>query len=254
MVDPRIAQRRNEVHQESAHTSVRRLLKWVLIGAALFGLGWFGQSSSFQVQEILVRGVASSSAQQTLKEQGLVLGEPLIRLRPSQVTDALLEDPWIAEATVEIAFPNTVQVEVRERRGVGWVLVDGGSMYVSSGGFALEAGTGSSVLPKVDLGGVARTSLGSAFSDVRVLGIAEFLAELPGEVAGQSVVTERGGELWLELLSLDLQVRLGRPVDMQRKAAALTGLIAQGIPTGSIVHLIAPERPAVESPAIEEES
>ncbi len=254
MVDPRIAKRRNEVHQQSAHTSVRRLMKWVLIGVALFGLAWFTQSSSFQVQELLVEGVISSNAEEILEQQGVILGRPLMRLRPAAAEEALLADPWVSEATVEVAFPNTVRVAVRERHGVGWVLVDGGYIYVASDGTALEAGADSGGLPTVSLGGVARMSLGTPSIDLRVVGIAEFLAELPSDIAVQSVVTEQEGELWVELVDLNVRVRLGRPVDMQRKAAALAGLVSQGIPQGSIVHLIAPERPAVEPPSPVEDS
>ena len=41
------------------------------------------------------------------------------------------------------------------------------------------------------------------------------------------------------------EIRLGRPVDMAAKAAALLAVLADGIPGGSLINLIAPAQPAV---------
>ena len=101
-LDPRIAKRRSDVHQDSARSSIRRLLRWILIGALITAVGWFAQSSSFQVQEILITGVSNSQSLELLDREGVLLGQPLLLIRPSRAEEALLKDPWIQEATVEI--------------------------------------------------------------------------------------------------------------------------------------------------------
>ena len=247
-VDPRIAKRRSDVHQDAARSSIRRLMRWILIGALLVTVGWFAQSSSFQVQEILVSGVSNSGALDILDREGVLLQQPLLRLRSKDAQAALLADPWIQEATVEIQFPNTVNVVVRQRTGVAWVTVGGAFMLVAADGVAVDAGPEPGANPLIELGGVADPLLGKQFADSRVRGLAEFMAALPGSYAAQAIATEREGELWVALAGFDIEVRLGRPVDMQKKAAVLAGLMQDGLPTGAIVHLIAPERPAIESP------
>lgn len=247
-LDPRIAKRRSDVHQDTARSSIRRLMRWILIGALLVSVGWFTQSSSFQVQEILVAGVSNSGTLEILDREGVLLEQPLLRLRPKDAQAALLADPWIEEATVEIRFPNTIHVVVRERTGVAWVTVGNAYMLVAADGVAVDAGPEPGANPLIELGGIAVPLLGKQFADARVRGLAEFMAALPGSYAAQAVATEREGELWVALAEFDVEVRLGRPVDMQKKAAVLAGLMQGGLPTGAIVHLIAPERPAVESP------
>jgi len=247
-LDPRIAKRRSDVHQDAARSSIRRLMRWILIGGLLTAIGWFAQSSSFQVQEILVTGVSNSQALEILDREGVLLDQPLLRVRPKRAQAALLTDPWIQDAVVEIRFPNTVNVVVRERTGVAWVTVGRGYMLVAGDGVAVDAGPEPGGNPLLELGGVAVPLLGELFADSRVRGLAEFMAGLPESYAAQAVATERGGELWVTLAGFDIQVRLGRPVDMQKKAAVLAGLVQDGLPAGAIVHLIAPERPAIESP------
>jgi cell division septal protein FtsQ len=246
-LDPRIAKRRSDVHQDSARSSIRRLLRWILIGGLITAVGWFAQSSSFQVQEILVTGVSNSQALEILDREGVLLDQPLLRVRPSRAEEVLLTDPWIQEATVEIRFPNTISVVVRERTGVAWVTVGSAYMLVADDGVAVDAGPEPGANPLLELGGVAVPRLGEVFADSRVRGLAEFMASLPGSYAAQAVATERGGELWVSLAEFDIEVRLGRPVDMEKKAAVLAGLMQDGLPPGAIVHLIAPERPAIES-------
>jgi hypothetical protein len=57
-----------------------------------------------------------------------------------------------------------------------------------------------------------------------------------------------GGELWA--LIDDVNVRLGRPIAMESKARALEAVLAEGIPKGATINLIAPARPAVSVPAL----
>jgi hypothetical protein len=50
--------------------------------------------------------------------------------------------------------------------------------------------------------------------------------------------------LWARTESV--HVRLGVPLDMIAKASALQAVLADGVPAGSVIDLIAPSRPALE--------
>jgi hypothetical protein len=73
------------------------------------------------------------------------------------------------------------------------------------------------------------------------------LAELAPQPGITVVVTESEGELWADVAGM--VVRLGRPIDMEPKARALVALLAEGLPPGATVNLVAPTRPAVIAPA-----
>jgi hypothetical protein len=78
----------------------------------------------------------------------------------------------------------------------------------------------------------------------------EFLQTL-GEVSDSTAeVWFAGGELWAEVDGF--QVRLGRPEEMTTKALALTALLSEPLPEGSLLILVAPAYPAVSPPATSE--
>ncbi len=54
-----------------------------------------------------------------MAEAGFVKGRPLVTIRPGEVEAALEQDPWVAEAIATVRFPDTLEVEVREREPVG---------------------------------------------------------------------------------------------------------------------------------------
>jgi hypothetical protein len=75
-----------------------------------------------------------------------------------------------------------------------------------------------------------------------VLGAIEFVAAGGGEVPGLELWQE-GDEMWAS--TQGHRIRLGRPVDMAAKAAALNAVLSDDVPAASLINLIAPSRPAV---------
>ena len=89
---------------------------------------------------------------------------------------------------------------------------------------------------------VQRLEPGEAHTDPTVLGALEFASANNGVISGL-ILREEAGELWAT--AAGHEVRLGRPVEMPAKAAALVAVLAEGLPEGSMINLIAPTRPAV---------
>lgn len=244
-IDPRIAARRRHVVEGAARRSLGRFVRWLLIAAILGALAWFAQSPLFQVKTLSVFGVANSGAHEVLAGSGVVAGRPLILIHPSRVEEELRGDPWIIDATVGVIFPDRVEVVVIEREAAAWV--DGGTvrLLVAEDGTVLPDIGFDATLPTVHLDGIAPVPAGGVLTDERARGAVIFLAVLDPVIAARGEVTESEGELWFDLPGM--RVRLGRPIEMAEKAAALTALIERGVPAGAVVHLVAPTRPAIET-------
>lgn len=246
-MDPRIAARRREVIEGSARRSLLRLGKWLAVLLALVAVGWFIQSDPFRVSVIEMSGITRSAAAELLVAEQVVEGRPMVLIRPGTVEEALIDDPWIVEATVGLTFPDMVEVAVRERAPAAW-LVSGSSRLLLAADGVIVPGEGvSDPLPVVRMGGVEPAEPGEQLEDSRARASLLFLTTLDPLLASRGVLGERSaGELWFSLPGLD--VRLGRPIEMAEKAAALTALLERGVPPGSEVNLIAPTRPAVATP------
>ncbi len=238
--DPRMAERRREVAELNARRSLRRLVWLLVVLVSLGGVGWVAQSPWFSVSELAVSGVVASDTDRILAETGVLQGRPLVTIRAGAVEEALQEDPWIAAADVRLILPNRVEVVVVERTPVAWVFSHGRWAVVSADVTLLRFDREPS-FPRVLLGDASgRVSL----EDERVRGAVGFLSALPAELATTATIMERDGELWAEVGSHT--VRLGSPVDMDAKAAALVAIAGDDIAPGTLINLVAPTRPAVE--------
>lgn len=243
-MDPRIAERRAKVAEGNIRRGLVRLL--VVLGVVALGAitVWVLRSPMFQVAEVEVRGASRSDAGALARQAGAAEGVPLITVDAEQVEAALEEDPWIRSATVSRRWPDSVVVEVSERRPAAWVRTGDGWVQASVDGTVLiRGGTPPSAAPRIEMPGIGS---GRIADDPSTVGALEFLAELPNDLAARTVVTRRGDELQAQLDGMT--IRLGRPVQMAQKARALVGLLGTDPEPGSEITLITPARPAVLPP------
>ncbi len=130
---PRMGQRRAEV----ARARSRRRL-WVAGGAlslAAAGAGVLAllHSPLFSARQVTVRGARHTAVALVLRTAGLTGHPPLIDLSPEVVARRLRALPWVARADLVRHWPDSVTVEISERRPVAqaatskagtWALVD----------------------------------------------------------------------------------------------------------------------------------
>lgn len=242
-MDPRLVRRRRKVAAENARRGIRRAL-WA--GAALTLVGGAAallNSSYLSVQSVEVRGVVNAEVEQALARHQVDAGRPMAVIRPGQIRDSILEDPWVRTAAVRLRLPNTVEVEVEERRGVAWVSLgaDGWALTALDGvvvGYAEAAPEASPVIRIT----TEDPGLGVGISDDQVLGSLRYLDSLPLSLASQSGIYAAGGEIWATVG--ERHIRLGPPIEMAEKAKAVVSVISlrqQDV----IIDVIAPDRPAV---------
>ncbi len=244
-MDPRIAERRTEVREGSARGDAKRLLRWFAAFALIAMVAWVAQLPAFSVKHVDVDGSARADVAAALAASGVEDGTPLVLVRPGEVEAALGLDPWVSSASVRHHFPDTITVEVTERRPVVNIRSAGRVLLVADDGIVVSTSSDQSV-PTVDLVGVVPNTPGEPVGDTRAAGVAAFLGALSAPMVDAGQITEESDELWYHLPGIE--VRLGRGVDMEAKAYALEALISEGIESGSTIQLVSASRPAVESP------
>ncbi len=244
-IEPRLERRRSQVRE----ARVRRrfgVVLWIIVGVALVGAAaWLLQSPWLAIRQIGVYGVEQSNAASILEEAGVRVGEPMVGIHAAAVRKALATDPWIAEARITKTFPNTIEVDIRERTPAAGVAWKSGWMLIAADGVILgpadHVPDGAALLL---LAGSEPGAPGTVAGEGLVGGSVAFVAALPPSLRADTVIDIRDGELWARTASV--YVRLGSSAEMPQKAAALQALLADGLAEGAVVNLIAPSRPAIE--------
>ncbi|MBI3932299.1 MAG: FtsQ-type POTRA domain-containing protein [Acidobacteria bacterium] len=200
----------------------RTVLALELGGALVFALAatWAGYSKvmaseRLKVARVDVRGSRFLSEGEVRELLGPALGENILGLDIEEIKQRLRASPWVADATVRRALPDTLQVEVRERVPLALAEVD--RLYLmDEGGVLIDIygpRTAGFDLPIVrDLGG---------FDDEGRRGRAEragaLLADL-GALAGEISEVEvlGSGDLRVVLRGAGEVVLVGSPPYRQR--------------------------------------
>jgi len=252
VMEPRVAQRRKTVSEDRA----RKRLKWILVVIVLIGLVagtlWLIRSPILSIRQIDVLGAELTDPRGAVRALDMDIGTPTIDVDGDAITTAILEDPWVKSATVEIIWPGSLAIEVSERTPVApvqsgerWVLASDDAVVI----MAVGDPTAEDAAVAIDQGSLEP---GEVITDSAAVGALLFIDRLSVERrAGTRIHTEGDG---LVAQVAGYTVRLGRPVDMGQKASVLDALLDSGIPEGATIVLIAPLRPAVTNPQPEVEA
>lgn len=243
-IDPRLIERRQSVAEDNAKRNVGRLLKFLAVVVGVGALVWLAFSPWLSVSRVSTTGVRASEANAILADRGVVAGTPMIRVDVPATEAALLEDPWISGAEIELNWPDEVTVAISERSPVAWTMTADGWARRAVDGVALpSASEPDPEMAQIEMPELAEIAVPTTPD---MIGALEFVAALPSTLHPGTVVTLREGELWATVSGYE--VRLGRAAEMREKALSLVALLDTTPPAGSIVVLIAPTNPAVRQP------
>ncbi|MBT8212646.1 MAG: FtsQ-type POTRA domain-containing protein [Acidimicrobiia bacterium] len=244
-IDRRIALRRHEVAEDHARSRLWLVL-WGIVGAVLIGaLVWAAQSPLLDVDQVEVSGVARSSTLETLAALDVEPGLPMVAVRSGSIAEAVASDPWVADATVRVVWPNRVEVRVSERVPVAVATVGGATWLMSTDGVVLAPAAGealSSILVEVPVD----LEVGAAVEDGLAAAIVLAAALDPSLASTTAITVAPDG---LSAVVGGYEVRLGPPVDLAEKARVVSALVAADPPEGSVIDVLAPSRPSVVAPA-----
>ena len=139
VIDSRLADRRRSVIEDGARRRLRRLVLLLFV-VGLIGAGaWLVYHSSYlAIADINVDGQVESRATAILAESGVGVGVPTIGVDGGDIEAALLDDPWIAAASVRVTWPGSITVEILEYTPAGWVAVGDRWLLTAAGGEVLD--------------------------------------------------------------------------------------------------------------------
>jgi hypothetical protein len=245
-IDPRLKERRKTVAEEKAKRNIGRLLKFMAFVVLTGTVIWVVLSPWFSVARVATSGIEASDSHAVLAAHGVVAGTPMIMISASRVEAALVEDPWVAEASVQLNWPNDVTVDVTERVPVAWVETASGWARHDIEGYRVPSEPEPDrTMARVEMPHLAADA---APSSVELRGALEFAATLRADLSSTVVLRLVGNEFWATVSSFE--VRLGRPVEMTAKALSLEALLGEDIPEGSTLVIIAPTHPSYLPPAL----
>jgi cell division protein FtsQ len=99
---------------------VRAVFGGALVVAVSVGVAWAARrhvvgSARFAVTDIVVNGAKRRTADEVETEAGIARGQNVFTVDLDRVRARLLNDPWIAEATLGRRLPGTILVQITER-------------------------------------------------------------------------------------------------------------------------------------------
>lgn len=240
-IHSKVLERRQEVAEDHARRSMGRLLRLLLLVIPAAVVAWVAFSPWLSVTRVEVGGVEVASVYPTLADHGVAVGTPMILLDPEEVETVLETDPWIADATVRLVWPDAVSVTVEERSPLAWVQTRDGWSRRSLDGAALPSPVGpDDTLPRIVF---AELGEGDALRSRFLTGALQWIDALPARLREGLEVRADDGELWADVAGHP--VRLGRPVEMAAKAKTLVTLLSEPLSPGAEINLVAPTHPAV---------
>lgn len=245
-IDRRIAVRRRQVAEDHARSRLRTVLLGIGLAVAIGAVVWAAQSPLLDVDRIEVTGVTRSGASATLEALEIEPGMPMIAVRAGTITDALESDPWVADATVLVVWPNRIEIQVSERIPASVVSSAAGSWLVSTDGVVLAARTEPG-RPVIALPGGGALTIGAVL-DGDLAGAAEFAAALPARFSADATVAVDGDGVTAVVAGH--VVRLGPTVDMAEKARVVAAIVDTGPVPGSVIDVLAPSRPVIVAPEL----
>ena len=252
-IDPRMGRRRAEVARARGR---RRLQVLVALGAvmclavAFMSVAYY--TPLLAARHVRVVGAVHTPPSAVLRVSGLAGHPPLMTVNPGAEAARLETLPWVAAATVERRWPDSVVVRVVERTPVAAVALPAGSKPA----WALVDGTGRvlewrSAAPAGLAQLLSPASVGRPGSDLAAaarpgLVVASALGALSGSVHEVRVSTD--GQVTLGLSGGTVAV-LGSDDDLGPKLAALRSVMVGAPPPGpETIDVTVPGDPTVGPP------
>jgi cell division protein FtsQ len=212
---------------------VRRLLRLGVVLSLVAAAVSVAESSAFSVRRVEVYGARALSEEAVRSSSGVRIGQPLVAVDPQAVRRRLLSVPQIAQAWVDVVWPDRVVLRVTERRPVATLRVGKAYVPVDSEGVVLGWWQDAGGLPVLSGRRPPWTRPGETVPSEPLRAAVEELAALPAAVRRgiRSVTVERSGDYAVRTGS-GLLVRVA-PGELERSLAlaeeVVAGLRARGV-------------------------
>jgi cell division protein FtsQ len=223
----------------------RRLMALALVLVALAGAYtfWFRDSSLVRVEKVTVTGIDTADGPRVrAKLSAAARHMTTLHVNADLLRRAVADEPVVHSLTVHSDFPHGLKIEIVQNRPVALLVGGGRQVPVAPDGTVLEGAKVSGRLPTIDVGalpGTIRMPDGPARERVAVAAAAP--VRLLPRIESISVQHGRGAVAELKDGPV---VIFGRAVELDRKWAAATAVLAQRSSQGATyIDVRMPERP-----------
>jgi cell division protein FtsQ len=128
------AGRDNDVDDVARRSARRVILVAFVVGALAVGTWVVAFSSVLGAKRVVVHGAHRLSAAHVRAAAAVPHGAPLVRLDTGAVTSRVEALPDVASARVEVSYPSTVVITIRERVAVGYLSAGDSAVLVDETG------------------------------------------------------------------------------------------------------------------------
>jgi cell division protein FtsQ len=226
--------------------NVRRVKRFVLtltfLMLAAFGVYFLLRSDVFAVRSIDVRGVERTNAAELTAASGVKTGVNIWDVNLSAVTNRICENPWIRTASVTRQLPNSLVIQVTERKPVALVVYRTTFVAVDDAGVGLEifSSLSGQELPLITGPVVTRVVLGRPVEAPGLIAGIRAVLPLSPDVLRQVSEVNIGadGSLTMTLVTR-VSVYLGQPDgSLEKRVALLPSILADVAKQGKSIDYI----------------
>lgn len=108
------------------------LLAGCVLALSFFAYNYAQTTPRFAIRSIEVSGAERLVRKDVILSAGLAKGQNLFALDLESATRRILENPWISRAQITRHLPDTVRIEIHERKAAAVAIVEGFPYLVSS--------------------------------------------------------------------------------------------------------------------------
>jgi len=127
---------------------IKRIVKAFILIAIIIGGTIFAMVSPiFNIKDIQVLNNEQLSSETIVSLSQLQIGQNIFRFKSSLVIDSVKENPYIEKVSIHRKIPNTIKIEVEERKAEYSVDFMGKFAYINNQGYILEISEDSKKMP-----------------------------------------------------------------------------------------------------------
>ena len=177
----------------------------------------------FTLREIKLVGAKYLTSDDIIKIADIYLGEPLFQLETDQVAARLMNDLRIEEVNVRRNLPNSLEVNIKERKPVATIVCDYGYLDLDRQGIVIDSYKNLKTMKIPMITGVKVSDLyiGDEVKDPTVKKILEFLQKINENSLNKiSEISIKSEDYLIAYTNTEkaVQIRIGKPERLEEKA------------------------------------
>lgn len=116
-----------------------RLIKWTTLIAVIIGGGiYFLLSPYFNIKSIVTTGNEKITSEELISLSGIQLEENMFKISSHKVEENIKTNSYIDSIHMKRKLPDTIQIQVKERKAAYMLLIGNAYMYLNTQGYLLE--------------------------------------------------------------------------------------------------------------------